>query len=95
MERKQRLKASREAWISKGTWQTEDRKAGLQRAGIAITRDVRKARRDFQRALLADRRRRVQVMGTSIVGLLESGRVKEAWEHLVLWYRHPTRKDLD
>ena len=31
-------------------------------------------------------------MGTSIVGLLESGRVKEAWDHVMRWYRHEQEK---
>ena len=62
-------------------------------------RVVRKARREFQRALQEDRRKMVQSAGTKIEGLLEAGRVKEAWDHLTWWYcqvreqqSHPTRE---
>ena len=34
-----------------------------------------------------DRHRRVQAAGANIEGLLEAGRVKEAWDHLARWYR--------
>ena len=43
------------------------------------TREVRKARCDFQRTLQEDRQLRVQAAGLNIEGLLEAGRVKEAW----------------
>ena len=41
--------------------------------------EVRQVRRDFMRAIQADRRRRVQEVGTSIELIMESGKVQEAW----------------
>ena len=69
-------KAARSAWISKDTWQLADRRPALQREGRVIKSEVSKVWSDFQCALQADRRRRVQAAGTSIEGLLEEGRVK-------------------
>ena len=44
----------------------------------------------------------MQVEGSNIEGLLAASRVKEAWDHLTLWYchargkqAHPTREGLD
>ena len=44
----------------------------------------------------------MQVVGSNIEGLLESGRVKEVLDHLVQWHcqawvkqDHPTREGLD
>ena len=66
------------------------------------TREVRKARCDFQRTLQEDRQLRVQAAGLNIEGLLEAGRVKEAWDHLARRYlhaqgkqTHPNREGLD
>ena len=79
VELKHLPKAVRSPWISKETWRLEDWRAALLRAGQESTREVHKARRDFQRALQGDRRRRVQLAGSNIEGLLEAVRVKEAW----------------
>ena len=102
VELKHLPKAVRSPWISKETWRLEDWRAALLRAGQESTREVQKARRDFQRALQGDRRQRVQSAGSKIEGLLEAGRVKEAWDHIARWYchvrekqAHPTRKSLD
>ena len=76
----------RAKWISKETWQLADHRAALHWAGIISTREVCKARPNFQCALQADRPRRVKAMGASIEGLLEAVRLKEAWGHLVRWY---------
>ena len=84
--RKRRPKLEREAWISKATWQLVDRRTALQRAGRVRKREVRKVWRDFQRGLQADKRQRVQAVGANIEGLLETGRVKEAWDQLTRWY---------
>ena len=79
-----------------------DWRTALQRVGRSSTRKVQKERRDFQRALQADRRRRLQAAGTNIEELLVAGRFKEAWNHLTQWYRQwrckearPTREGLD
>ena len=82
VELNQYPKAVRAPCISKETRRMEYWRAALLWAGRAITREVCKARCDFQRALQKDRRRRVQASGLNIKGLLESGRVKEAWDHL-------------
>ena len=81
-DRNQPPKTARAAWIPKEAWQMADWRKELQRVGRERTRDVCKARCDFQCALQADRRKRVQSTGTRIEGFLEAGRVKEAWEHL-------------
>ena len=47
------------------------------------TREVRKARRDFQHMLQAYRQRRVQALGAKIEYLLETSMVEEAGDHLV------------
>ena len=79
-----------------------DWRAALQRSGRAITREVHKVRRNFQRALQEERRQRVQAVGSNIEGLLEADRVKVAWDHLTRWYcqdrgkkSHPTREVMD
>ena len=82
VELKHLPKAVRSPWISKETWRLEDWRAALLWAGQESTREVQKAQRDFQRALQGDRRRRVQSAGSKIEGLLEAGRVKEAWVDL-------------
>ena len=73
----------RSAWILNETWHLEDWRETLHMSWRASTREVRKAQRDFQRALKAERQRRVKTAGTSIEGLLEADSVKEAWDHLV------------
>ena len=45
-------------------------RASLQRVASASARKVRQAWRDFQNALQADRRRRVQDAGTTIDALM-------------------------
>ena len=92
----------RAKWISKETWQLADLRAALQISGRAIIWELGKARRDFQGVLQAYRHRRVQAVGISIECFLETGRVKEAWDHLAPWYlqvqgnhAHPTREGLD
>ena len=101
-EQKNKPKALRNSWISKETCRLADWRAVLQREGWASTREVCKARRNFQRALHEHRRRRVQAAGSNIEGLLATDRVKEAWDHLMQSYRHaqgkhvhPTREGLD
>ena len=74
-----------EAWISKETWKLADQRAALNRTGQESTREVCKARRDFQHRLQKDRQKRVQTAGSHIEGFLEAGRVKEEWEHLTRW----------
>ena len=85
---KQQPKSVRAEWISKETRQMSDWREALQREGRAITREVHKVRRNFQRALQEERRRRVQAVGSNIEGLLEADRVKVAWDHLTRWYCH-------
>ena len=70
--------------------------------GRASTREVSKARRDFQRGIQEDIRQRVKAAGLTIEGLMAAGRVKEAWDHLARWDRHamgrqvhPTREGMD
>ena len=87
VERTRRPKVAQESCISQATWQLEYRQAALQRAGRARAREVWKAWRDFQRVLHEDRRQWVQVAGEKIKELLETGRVKEAWDHLARLYR--------
>ena len=79
VERKQQTTAVRAEWIYKETWQLEYCRSAPQRAGRASTREVRKARRDFQHTLQEDRRQRVQAAGSNIEIFLEDVRVKEAW----------------
>ena len=55
-----------------------DWRIAIQRSGRAITREVSKARHDFQHALQADRWQMVQAARANIEGLLESGRFKQA-----------------
>ena len=45
-------------------------------------------RHDFQRVLQEDIRQGLKVAGSIIEVLMEDGRFKEAWDHLVRWYRH-------
>ena len=59
-------------------------------------------RHDFQRVLQEDIRQGLKVAGSIIEVLMEDGRFKEAWDHLVRWYRHargeqvhPTMEGLD
>ena len=52
-----------------------DMAVGLLQIGRAITREVRKARRNFQRALQEDTCWRVQASGSTIKGLVAAGRV--------------------
>ena len=63
---------------------------------------VWKARPEFQSSLQEDRRQRVQSAGANIKGLLESGSIKDPWDHLTRWYHqvrvrqsHLTRVGLD
>ena len=79
-----------------------DQRRELLWSGRSSTREVRKARRNFQHVLQEDRRRRVKLTRGNIEGLLEAGRGKEAWDHLSRWYQqvrgkqtHPTREGLD
>ena len=58
--RKDQPKAVRSPWIPKEKWWLADQRTMLLRVGRAITREVRKVRRDFQYALQEDRRRRVK-----------------------------------
>ena len=71
--------------ISKETWRLADQRAVLLRTGRASTREVCKARRDFQHVLQEDRRQRVKTAGSTIEALMAYGRVKEAWDHLERW----------
>ena len=64
----------------------EDWRTAIQREGKARTREVRKARRDFQRTIQADRQQREQASGAKIEELLESVRVKEDWDYLAWWH---------
>ena len=43
--------------------------------------------RYFQREIQADIRQRVQSEGANIEGILEAGKVNEAWYHLTQWYK--------
>ena len=78
------------------------RRVALLRKGRASSREVCKARRSFQRELQEDRRQRVQAEGSDIEGLMANVRVKEVWDHLVMWYYNtqgkkaqPIREGLD
>ena len=51
VERKERPKTVRAPWISKETCRLVDQREALLRTGRVITREVHKARHDFQRAL--------------------------------------------
>ena len=76
VERNRQPKSARAACISKATWQLTYWRTAIQRAGREITREVRNARREFQRVIQADRQQRVQVAGANIEGYMESGRFK-------------------
>ena len=82
VERTQRPNAVKASWISQATWQLLYWRTAFQRAGRASTREVRKARRNFQRMLQADRHQRVQAAGANVEELLEAGRFKESRYHL-------------
>ena len=64
--------------------------------------ETRHARRGFQRALQAERRKIVQDVGAAIESLMETGKVQEAWIRIYWWYRQargaqapPTLEALD
>ena len=63
-----------------------DRRAALQRAAGASERELRQAWHDFQRALQAAKRRKVQAAVTTIEALLETGITKDTWDHISQWY---------
>ena len=63
VEHKDRPKAVRVPCIPKEIWRLTDRRPALLQTERANTREVYKARQDFQRALQEDRRRRVQAAG--------------------------------
>ena len=68
----------------------------------ASAREVRQARRDFQRLLQTDRRQWVQEAGATIEALMESRKIQEAWDCIYQWYYQvkvrqppPSRETLD
>ena len=101
-ERKDQKKAVREPWISKETWRLGYQRSALLWAGRASSREVCKARRDFQCALQEDRWQGQRSAGKNKESLMVDGRVKEEWDHLARCYCrawinqvHPTRESLD
>ena len=77
--RKQHPKAVRASWISKETCHMADRRTALHREGQERTREVCKARHDFQPTLQEGRRKRSQEERSNIEVLIEAVRVKEVW----------------
>ena len=55
ISRTPRPKKANLTWISQETWRLAERRAALKRAHQASAREVRQARRSFQRVLRGDR----------------------------------------
>ena len=75
----------RSPWISKEKCRLADRRAVFIWTGRASTREICKARRDFQRTFEEDRHQGVQAAGETIKGWIAAGIVKEAWDNLAMW----------
>ena len=78
------LKAN--GWIRPSTWSLIDRKAGLEREGRLHQRVRRKLVREIKGSLKDDRRHQTKAVGEKIVGLLDAGKLAEAWGTLKGWY---------
>ena len=75
------------SWISQDTWKLADSREVLQRAQRASAREVRQARRSFQRDLKGYRQRRARKAGEDTKSLMESDKNQEAWKRLAYWYK--------
>ena len=74
-------------WISQDPWKLADRRTAIPRSKKEIAREVRQARRRFQRALKGDRQKQVREVVEDRKSLMESDQKQEACKHLFNWYR--------
>ena len=73
------------------TWWLADRGVSLYRAVKARYIEVRRATRDFQRALQAEQRRRVNNVVEEVEALMKEGQTREAWGSISRWYLNAKR----
>ena len=78
------------SWMSQDTWRLDDRRAVRHRTARASAKEVRQARRKFQRSIQANRQQRVQEAGATIDALMEYGQTQEAWGCIPQWYLQGT-----
>ena len=64
-----------------------DKQIALQRVIRDSTRDLRQARREFQKSLQSHMRQRLQEAGTSIEELVKYGKIRESLDRILLWYQ--------